>query len=85
MRKSLSSFLVGRETASLSLGGKLCNPIGFGNAARAHTLEEFSLLGLTALFRLNNSFVPSLHPNCSNRHQNVCWSWFQLGRFTGLV
>lgn len=79
-RKSDRS-LAGRETVSLSLGGKLCNPIGFRDVARAYTMEEFSLLGAEVLFRLNNSFVPSLHPGCSNRHQNVCWFWFQQGRF----
>lgn len=65
MRKSLSRSLAGVEPASLSLGGKVCNPIGFGDLARAYTMEEFSLLGPTASFRLNNSFVPSLHPDCT--------------------
>lgn len=77
MRKSLSRSLAGVEPASLSPGGKVCNPIGFGDLARVYTMEEFSLLGPTASFGLNNSFVPSLHPDCSSRHQNVCWFWFQ--------
>lgn len=81
MRKSLSRSLAGVEPALLSLGGKLCDPIGFGDTARAYTMEEFTLLGPTASFRLNNSFVPPLHPDCSGRHQNVCWFWFQPGRF----
>lgn len=77
MRKSLSCSLAGREQATLSRGVKQCNPIGFGDIARAYTMEDFSLLGPTALLRLNNSFVPFLHRDCSNRHQNVCWFWFQ--------
>jgi len=44
-------------------------------------MEEFSLLGPAVLLRLNNPFVLSLHCDCSNRHQNVFWFWFQQGKF----
>lgn len=75
--KKSELLTTGREQALLSLGVKQCSPIGFGDVARAYAMEEFSLLGLTVLLRLNNSFVLSLHHDCSNRHQNVCWFWFQ--------
>lgn len=80
-RESLSCALTGREQAWLSLGVKQCNPIGGGELTIADTMEEFSLVYLTVLFSLNNSFVLFLHPDCSNRYQNVCWFWFQRGEF----
>lgn len=84
-KKSMTCSLMGRKCALLSLGVKQCNPIGFRAIARAYAMEEFSLLGPTILFRLNNSFVPSLHHDCSNRHQNVCWFCSSEARFTRLV
>lgn len=83
--KNLSRSLAGVEPALLSPGGKLCNPTGFGDTARPYTMEEFTLLGPTASFRLNNSFVPPLHPDCSSRHQNCVSFGSREAGFTGLV